>query len=171
MRHESDVDALFAMADLAFAENRIDEGKGLLEDILLLDPHYGRAYNHLGWFYISKVEDAKRAEELFNLAIKYSPDYPGGFINMARLCLQTRRYDNAMALLNQALTIPMADHATIYDLMAGVYEAKRDYVEANRHLKKAMEEANNSAFVNYLKGELKRVKSKMSPFEMLTSVF
>ena len=68
MRNERDVDVLFAMADLAFSENRIEEAKGLLEEILVIDPKYGRAYNHLGWFYATQIDDMEKAEEFFTLA-------------------------------------------------------------------------------------------------------
>ena len=170
MKYNNDVDALFAMADLAFSENRIEEAKGLLEEILFIDPHYGRAYNHLGWFYMIKIEDAEKAEELFNLALKYSPNYPAAYYHMARLYMQTRRLNEAMDILNKALKLPMADEATIYDLIGGIYENKGNNIKAFEYLKMAKTKATNNEFIEYLKGEMKRVKSKLSPWHALTTM-
>ena len=168
MRNERDVDVLFAMADMAFSENRLDEGKALLEEILLIDPTYGRAYNHLGWFYAAQIDDVKRAEELFNLALKYSPEYPATYINLGRLYLQVRRFDEALAILNRAMTVAGADHATVYDVLSGVYERKGDYREAYRCLKRAKAEAANNPYMQYLDGEMKRIRSRMAPFGVIT---
>lgn len=170
MRNERDVDVLFAMADAAIAENRIDEGKALLDEILMIDPKYGRAYNHLGWFYVAKVENTARAEEFFNLALKYSPDYPAVYINLGRLYFQLRRYPEAVAILNRALEVPGADFAAVYDVLSGVYERKGEYREAYRCLKKAHTDATNTPYLNYIKSEMKRVRGRLNPLEVL-SVF
>jgi tetratricopeptide (TPR) repeat protein len=170
MRNERDVDVLFALADIAISENRIDEAKALLDEILMIDPHYGRAYNHLGWFYVAKVENTARAEELFNLALKYSPDYPAVYINLGRLYFQLRRYAEAIEILNRALAVPGADFAAVYDVLSGVYERKGDYREAYRCLKKAHADATNTPYLAYIKGEMKRVRSRLNPLEIF-SVF
>lgn len=168
MRNERDVDVLFAMADLAFSENRIEEAKGLLEEILVIDPQYGRAYNHLGWFYATQVENMEKAEELFSLAMRYSPDYPAGYVNMGRLYLQMRRFDAAISILNRALEVPGVEFATVYDVLSGVYERKGDYREAYRCLKRALAEASNTPYTDYIRGEMKRVKDRMRPFTIVT---
>ncbi len=170
MRNESDVDVLFAMADAALSENRIEEGKNLLDEILMIDPHYGRAYNHLGWFYVAKVENTARAEELFNLALKYSPDYPAVYVNLGRLYIQLRRFSEAIDILNRALEVPGADFATVYDVLSSVYERKGEYREAYKCLKKAHADATNTPYITYIKGEMKRLRSRLNPIEIL-SVF
>ncbi len=168
MRNESDVDVLFAMADAAMSENRIEEGKNLLDEILMIDPHYGRAYNHLGWFYVARVENTARAEELFNLALKYSPDYPAVYINLGRLYVQLRRYSEAEAILNRVLEVPGAEFAIVYDVLSSGYERKGEYRKAYKCLKKAYADATNTPYLIYIKSEMKRLRSRLNPIEILS---
>lgn len=171
MRYERDVDALFAMADEALAENRYEEGKAMLEEILMIDPTYGRAYNHLGWFYMTKIDNAKKAESLFLLAIRHSPDYPAPYLHLGRLYMQLRRHSEAIGTLTRGMGVPGIDLASVYDLMAGVYELRGEYRTSYRYLKRALAETNATLMRDYLKGEIKRVRSRCGVLSAFALMF
>ena len=152
------------MADMAIVEGRLDEGKSMLDEILLIDPAYGRAHNHLGWFYAAKLEKFDRAKEHFELALKFSPDYPAVYLNLGRLYMQIGEFDKGIDLLNRGLNIPGIDKATVYDLLSGIYESRGELRLALMNAKLAWKEAGNTEYMNYLKGSVKRIRAKKGAF-------
>lgn len=52
---ESYLDIEFNRADDLIAQELIEEGKEVLQSILVENPKYGKAHNHLGW--ISKIKE------------------------------------------------------------------------------------------------------------------
>jgi tetratricopeptide (TPR) repeat protein len=59
-------------AEKAFEEKNYMEGMRLLQEALLIEPHYGKAHNHLGWLYLYQINDWEKAEIHLNLALKYA---------------------------------------------------------------------------------------------------
>ena len=66
-----DVEILFFEVSKAIDQHNIGAAKQLLDEILLIDPGYGRAHNHLGWIYETKIKDFKNAQRHYELAIKF----------------------------------------------------------------------------------------------------
>lgn len=61
------------------------------------------AYNNLGVYFHKEKKDYARAEEQFRLALMAGPDDPATVANLASLRLAQKRFDEALALLQQVL--------------------------------------------------------------------
>jgi tetratricopeptide (TPR) repeat protein len=64
----------FMDADNMIKDNYIAEAVRLLNEILAEAPDFGKAHNHLGWIYETKIKDYDKATEYYRLALKFSPD-------------------------------------------------------------------------------------------------
>src|SRR5262245_55146485 len=65
------VEEYFMQVDKLFADNEFVQGKKLLEEILEMEPAYGRAHNHLGWLYYAKLDNFEKAEYHYKSAKKF----------------------------------------------------------------------------------------------------
>ena len=59
-------------AEKAFEKGLYMEGKAFLDDAVSMEPTYGKAHNHLGWFYMYHLDDYVKAESHLKLALKYA---------------------------------------------------------------------------------------------------
>ena len=66
-------DMLFE-ADELIRNNKIADAVELLEGIISQVPDYGKAYNHLGWVYETKLKELSKAEEMYRQCIAFNPD-------------------------------------------------------------------------------------------------
>lgn len=66
-----EVENLFLEISKAIDERDLSGAKLLLEELLSIDPGYGRAHNHLGWIYETKIKDFQKAQRHYELAIKF----------------------------------------------------------------------------------------------------
>lgn len=99
-------ETMLAQADVLIREKRSQESIELLLRILQRNPHFGKAYNHLGYVYEVDYADYKRAEEYYQKAMKYQPDYSAAYTHYARLLSTCKRFEELKAHLDLALTIP-----------------------------------------------------------------
>jgi len=70
-----ELDNLFFEADNLIKDNLIGDAYNKLMSIIQKNPRYGRAYNHLGWLFETKYKDLNKAEEYYQKALEYSPEY------------------------------------------------------------------------------------------------
>jgi tetratricopeptide (TPR) repeat protein len=130
-------DMLFE-ADDHIRNNRISDAVNLLEGIISQVPDYGKAYNHLGWIFETKLKDYKRAETMYRQCLAYSPDYPPVYLNLSIALSTLGKYDELEALLNQALTVAGVEKAAIYNEFGILYELRQDYNKAIEYYKSAI---------------------------------
>lgn len=96
-------------------------------NVIHLDPTNYEAYSRLGYIYYifyenhlwrNRIEDAAQAwneaYHCFNAALKYKPSYDEACIGLAMIYHCVQRYDKAIELLEQVLSLPKAD-----DLLKG----------------------------------------------------
>lgn len=116
--------------DQLISDNKIMEATDLLNEILAIEPGYGRAHNHMGWIYDAKLKLLDKAEEHYKLAIKFSPDYASGYTNYAFLLSGQRRFGELEAVLKKAELCPNINRATIANEYGIMYESLGKFDDA-----------------------------------------
>ncbi len=130
-------DMLFEADDL-IRNNKIADAVALLEGIIAQAPDFGKAYNHLGWVYETKLKDYTRAENMYRQCLAYNPDYSPVYLNLSIVLSSLGKYDDLEDLLNKAILVPGTDKAAIYNEFGILYELKQDYNKAIENFKSAV---------------------------------
>ena len=163
-----DVENLFLEVSKAIDDRDITSAKELLEEILLIDPGYGRAHNHLGWIYETKIKDFKRAKRHYELAIKFCKGtYPVVYVNYGYLLIEFGEWDSAEKIIEEGLLVPGADKATLLYQKGKIAEHRQNYVQAFKTYQLAKKMNFNKDFHAMLLNEISRVQSKMSFWDKL----
>lgn len=118
-------ETMLAQADILIGQKRSQEAVELLFKILQRNPHFGKAYNHLGYVYEIDYTDYIRAEEYYKKAMKYEPNYSASYTHYARLLATCKRFDELKAHLDVALTVPTVPDETIYYEYGLMYEMQQ----------------------------------------------
>ncbi len=130
-------DMLFE-ADELIRNNKIADAVQLLEGIIAQAPDYGKAYNHLGWVYETKLKELSKAEEMYKQCIAYNPDYPPVYLNLSIVLSSQGKYNDLEKLLTQALEVNGVDKATIHNEFGIMFELQQDFNKAIEHFKQAI---------------------------------
>lgn len=162
MTDESRAEDLFLEADELIDENKIKEAKEVLLDLLSDYPDFGRAHNHLGWLFSVKYNDHFKAKKHLELALKFSPNYPGVYANYVYLLLEINKYDELIAFGEKYAGNSVADEGTLYNKMAQAYELKGELLKAYNYYKKAIQGGISNKFIEEIYASIHRLKGKMS---------
>lgn len=160
------LDELFFEADELIKEKRFPDAIQKLEAILVENPEYGKAYNHLGWVYETQYRDYKKAEEFYRKCILYSPEYTPVYGNLSITLSTLNKLEEQERLLNQALTIPGIDKPTIFNEFGIMYEIKGDFDKAIEHYKKAIMASLSDANIEIYSKSVERCKKKKELLKM-----
>lgn len=126
---------LLSNADLLIKENKIEDAVAVLNDIILDDPLFGKAHNHLGFIYETKIKDYQKAEEHYKIAYATASDYCAIYYNYAILLSNLKRFDELKALLTKAQNVLGINRSTINNEWAIMYEAEGNLDLAIDHYK------------------------------------
>lgn len=158
-----EVENLFLEVGKAIDERDLSTAKYLLEELLSIDPGYGRAHNHLGWIYETKIKDFEKAQRHYQLAIKFcKKTYPVVYVNYGYLLIEFGHLDEAEKIINEGIRINGADLATLYYQKGKIAEHKRDFVKAYKIYLEAQKLNFNKDFHGLLANEIGRVQMKMN---------
>jgi tetratricopeptide (TPR) repeat protein len=161
MDHLTKLEEMLNLANTDIKNGRYDEASNKLEEIINLDPSFGKAYNHLGYLYEVKFKDYEKGETLYKLCIEKSPMYPSVYYNYA-VCLSTLgKFDELKTLLDTALGIPGITKATIYNEYAIMYEQQGELQKAIEHYQKAGKLTLSNDVLQRAKSSIERCKSKL----------
>jgi tetratricopeptide (TPR) repeat protein len=130
-------DMLFE-ADELIRNNKIADAVNLLEGIIAEVPDYGKAYNHLGWIYETKLKDVNSAESMYKQCLAYNPEYPPVYLNLSIVLSTLGKYDEVETLLLKALQVPGVDKSAIYNEHGILNELRQDYNAAIEKYKEAI---------------------------------
>lgn len=125
-------------ADLLIKEGKTNDAVNVLNDMLLEDPLFGKAHNHLGYIYETKIRDYKRAEEHYKLCVQYAPDYTAVYYNFSILLSTLKKYDELKALLDKAQAVPGINRGTIMNEYAIMYESMGNLDKAIEHYREVI---------------------------------
>lgn len=158
-----EVENLFLEVSKAIDERDLSGAKLLLEELLSIDPGYGRAHNHLGWIYETKIKDFQKAQRHYELAIKFCQGtYPVVYVNYGYLLIEFGHLEEAEKVIAEGLTVDGADKATLYYQKAKIAEHRKDYIQAYKTYLEAKNLNFNKDFHGLLLNEIGRVQMKMN---------
>lgn len=136
-RAELECEELFAQADRLLTEGVTMEAVEKLSQILKRNPRFGKAYNHLGWVYETKYNNAQRAEDYYKAAMQYAPNYIASYLNYCFFLSSLGRFEELKAHLDRISQIPGIPKDTIYIEYAIMYEMTGKPDEAMDYYQKA----------------------------------
>jgi tetratricopeptide (TPR) repeat protein len=111
-------DVLYLIAECEGFQNKFDEAKAHLNQLIELEPQNGRGYLKLGMAH-AITGDLQAAEEVLLAGCQVAPREPELFFNLGLLRYNTQRYAEAIAPLQQALSIK-PDHQRANQLLTQV---------------------------------------------------
>lgn len=126
---------LLSNADQLIKDNKIEEAVSILESIISVDPNFGKAHNHLGFIYETKIKDYAKAEAHYKIAYQTSPDYCAIYYNYAILLSNLKRFDELKTLLTKAESVVGINRSTINNEWAIMFEAEGNLDKAIEHYK------------------------------------
>ncbi|MBL7936407.1 MAG: hypothetical protein JNM51_11440 [Bacteroidia bacterium] len=127
----------FLKADELIKDNKISEALGLLQSIILEEPSFGKAHNHIGWIYETKLGEHNKAELHYKQAIKSEPTYHASYVNYAYLLSGQNRFEELKKHLEHCLNVHTINKSTIYNEYGIMYELQGNNKEAVKAFKKA----------------------------------
>lgn len=147
-------------ADQCIKDGKIDNAVNILNEILMDDPLFGKAHNHLGYIYETKMRDYKKAEDHYKLCLQYSPDYNAVYYNYAILLSTVKNYDALSDLLKKAETVPGINHATIANEWAIMLESQGKLDEAIANYRKVITQSFDNKTVDIAMESVARCEKK-----------
>lgn len=160
MDHLTKLEELLNRANNSIKDGRYEEASNLLEEIISIDPNFGKAYNHLGYLYEVKFKDYDKGETLYKLCLEKSPLYPSVYYNYAVLLSTVGKYEDLKALLDQAINVPGIVKSTIYNEYAIMYEQMGELDKAIENYKLAGLNTLDKGVLDRAKTSIERCKSK-----------
>ena len=164
MDHLTKLEEMLDSANMDIKNGQYEKAENTLEEIIKIDPNFGKAYNHLWFLYETKFKEFEKGETLYKLCLEKSPLYPAIYYNYSVLLSTLGKYDELKELLDQALTIPGVTKATIYNEYAIMYEQQGKLDEAIEHYRKAGLNTLDQATLDRAKTSITRCKSKKELF-------
>ncbi len=153
-------DQLFFQADELIKQQKIAEAKETLERALETDPKHGRAYNHLGWLYDTKYRDYAKADELYQKALEFAPEYPAVYLNYAIVLSALEKYEELEALMKKAEHVPGIVKDRVYNELGLLKEDQGKYDEAIDLFKQSIAKAKSMQDIESYKENMQRCEVK-----------
>ncbi|HEX8247587.1 MAG TPA: tetratricopeptide repeat protein [Pyrinomonadaceae bacterium] len=160
-RSELECEELFAQADRLLTEGAIIEAVEKLSQIVKRNPHFGKAYNHLGWLYETKYKNYARAEEYYKAAIQYAPHYNASYLNYAYFLSNLGRFDELKTHLDRVAQIPGIAKDTVANEYGIMYEMQGNLQQAMDYYQKAAIVTLDSAKLDKYKEGIDRCRKKL----------
>lgn len=146
-------------AELLIVENQVELGLKQLNNLLYEEPGYGSLHNHIGWAYMYYTSEAEKAEQHFQLAIRFEKEFAPPYLHLGNLYIRTGRYAEGTEALKEGLSKPNANRVAILESMGHAYELKREFAKAIHSYKEAM--SSTVGFeVATLNASIKRCRTK-----------
>ncbi len=149
-----------AIAVELIRSNKIADAVNLLEGIIAEAPDYGKAYNHLGWVFETKLKDIRVAETMYKQCLAYNPDYPPVYLNLSIALSTLGKYDEVEALLKKALEVPGVEKSAIYNEYGILFELRQEYNAAIEKYKDAIRFSLSDVNVDTYSKSMNRCRTK-----------
>lgn len=154
------LEQLFHQADLDIKDGYYDSAFRKLEEILVEEPLFGKAYNHMGWMYETKLLDYGKAEECYSKVLDADTSYPSIYTNYSILLSTLGNYDELKLLLDRALTVLGVDKANVYTEYGIMYEQLGQYDTAIDHYRNCEELTLSKDTLNRAMDSIDRCRKK-----------
>jgi tetratricopeptide (TPR) repeat protein len=146
-------------AEKAFAQGLYLEGKAYLDNAIAEEPTYGKAHNHLGWFYLSQ-EDYEQAEVHLKLALKYAKQYSAPYIHMIMLLFEAKRLDEHEKLVAKAMYVPGVSKSFLYNETGRYHEVSGRIAKAIKYYRMAIRWSFDKEEIEIIRENISRARSK-----------
>lgn len=166
VHYQAKLEELFHLADADIKDGYFEAAVKKLEDILVEDPAFGKAYNHLGWLYETKFRELDRAEEYYQKALERAPHYPAIYSNYSVLLSTLGKFDKLEMVLQQGLVTPGVDKATMYNEFAIMNEQKGNFEQAIHFYKECGKATLVKDTLDRAMTSIERCRSKIALSEM-----
>ncbi len=130
MHHNLRLEELFNLADMDIRDGYYEEAVRKLEEILVEDPTFGKAYNHLGWLNETKLQNYEKAEDFYQKALQTAPNYPAIYSNYSVLLSNLGKFDVLTNVLEKGLATPGVDKSLMYNEFGIMNELQGDFSKA-----------------------------------------
>jgi tetratricopeptide (TPR) repeat protein len=147
-------------AEKAFEQGLYQEGKAYLDNALAEEPTYGKAHNHLGWYYMVLLGDYEKAEVHLRLALKYAKQYSAPYIHMILLLFEAERMDEHEKLIAKAMYVPGVKKSFLYNEVGRNKEVTGKILQAIKFYRKAIRWSMDEEEINVIRQNLGRAKNK-----------
>ncbi len=147
-------------AEKAFEQNDYLEGMRFLEEVLTMEPYFGKAHNHMGWLYLYQLNDWSKAEMHLNLALKYAADYQAPYIHMSHMLFEKGKFQELGELLNRASTVGGVQKSFIFNQFGRIHEVDGKLRKAVKLYKDAVRWAFNDQELSVYKDNIRRCRDK-----------
>ena len=128
--------ALFKKASAAIEKKKFDEAAAILRKIVEADPKDHLAWTDLGTMHFA-LGDAAEAERAYARALSARPDYLAAAVNLGRLRLAAKNYEQAVEVLRPAAEKhPLS--ADAHQLLGEAYQLTGKSEDALKHLGEAL---------------------------------
>ena len=141
-------------------DGRVEEGLGLLTNLLFDEPGYASLHNHLGWAYMYHAQNDLKAELHFNMAMRFSPEFAPPFLHMGNLCMKKGRHVEAIAYFTEGLTKPNALRSALLEGIGHAHEVSGAFALAVRAYKEAAKATAVDFEVDRILNAVKRCRKK-----------
>ena len=118
---------LLAIADQNIEMRNWPSAWAVINGIIHEFPQYGPAYNHKGWLCANVMYADREAEDNFNIALKYAPEYHPTYVNYASLLNRLNRFEELEELLKKALEVESIDKVKLYNEWGLLQEKKGQF--------------------------------------------
>ena len=147
-------------AEKAFEQGLYLEGRAYLDNAIAEDPTYGKAHNHLGWFYLFQLEDYEKAEVHLRLALKYAKQYSAPYVHMITLLFEAKRLDEHEKLIAKAMYVPGVRKSFLYNEIGRSKEVTGKYTAAIKYYKMAVRWSVDEKEIEVIRENIRRARSK-----------
>ncbi|MFN8300037.1 MAG: hypothetical protein U0T75_13090 [Chitinophagales bacterium] len=168
---DTQVEDMILQVDRLFEDGEYAEGRQVLEDILEMEPDCGRAHNHIGWLYYYKLDNYRKAEYHYKLAIKFSPRFPAAWINYCNFLNYLGRFEELKKHAAIAMAVPGVSKAVMMNLLGQAHEAEGLYIQALDYYHEAYMKALNKTDYKLFLENFNRVKEKTSAYSRFKLFF
>jgi len=141
-----------------------EEGMSVLDSVLMEEPGFAKAHSYAGWYAQYHLKDTKKARMHYEYALHFDPKLSYAYYNYAKLLVDERDEMRLKKLLDVALKFTDVDKADLYNDLGRLVEMKHDYADAASYFKMALKYTMNEYVLSNIKGNRKRVKSKLRLF-------
>lgn len=156
------LEELFTQADLDIKDGYFEAAFKKLEDILVEEPTFGKAYNHMGWMYETKFRDYAKAEEFYQKALDCSPEYTPIYSNYSILLSTLGKFDKLQVVIEKGLQIPGVDKANLYNEKGIMLEQQGRLMEAKEAYRTCAQMTLNKDTLNRAIDSISRCETKMT---------
>lgn len=156
------LEELFNAADADIRDGLYEEAVKKLEDILVEEPTFGKAYNHLGWMYETKFQNFEKAEEFYGKALQTAPQYAPVYSNYSVLLSTLGKFDKLTSVLEKGLTTPGVDKSLMYNEFGIMNELQGDFNKAIEYYTKCAKTTLAKETMDRAMVSIDRCKTKQS---------